>query len=107
MWNMGDGMGWWMVFGTLCELLVVVAVVILVAHFLKTPRAGRRGVPTTRLGWSEHEQLRPREPPPGAVRRFAAEAARRAGRRVHRSPGRLSRPVFAARRRRGIPHGSG
>lgn len=34
MWHLGDGMGWWMVFGTLFELLIVVAVVLLIANYL-------------------------------------------------------------------------
>jgi hypothetical protein len=54
MWNTGDGMGWWMLFGTFCELLVVIAVVILVAHFLKTPRtdqtAGSSDDPSQMVG---------------------------------------------------------
>jgi putative membrane protein len=43
MWHIGDGMAWWMLFGTLFELLVVVAGVVLVAHLLATPRAD--GIP--------------------------------------------------------------
>jgi putative membrane protein len=34
-------MAWWMLFGTLFEILVVIAVVVLLAHFLETPRADR------------------------------------------------------------------
>ena len=36
MWHIGNGMAWWMLFGTLFEILVVVAVVILIAHYLGT-----------------------------------------------------------------------
>jgi putative membrane protein len=34
MWHLGDGMGWWMVFGTVFELLIVVGVVLLIANYL-------------------------------------------------------------------------
>jgi hypothetical protein len=37
MWHAGDGMAWWMLFWILCELLLVIAALVLVAHFLKTP----------------------------------------------------------------------
>lgn len=42
MWHIGDGMSWWMVFGTLFELLVVVVVVLLVARYVGTSRIDRR-----------------------------------------------------------------
>ena len=41
MWHIGDGMAWWMVFGTLFELLIVIAVVILIANYLGSPRTDR------------------------------------------------------------------
>jgi putative membrane protein len=41
MWHIGDGMAWWMLFGTLFELVVLVAVVFLVVHFVNTPRTDR------------------------------------------------------------------
>jgi len=34
MWRIGENMGWWMVLGSLFELLIVVAVVLLVANYL-------------------------------------------------------------------------
>jgi putative membrane protein len=41
MWHIGDGMAWWMVFGTLFEIVVVVAVVVLIANYVGTPRTDR------------------------------------------------------------------
>jgi hypothetical protein len=38
MWHINDGMGWWMLVATFVELLVVVVVVALVAHYLRSPR---------------------------------------------------------------------
>jgi len=50
MWHTGDGMAWWMLFWTLLELLIVVAIVLLVAHFLGTP-------PTDRAARDSNEPL--------------------------------------------------
>lgn len=41
MWHMGDGMAWWMVLGTLFEIVVVVAVLVLIANYVGTPRTDR------------------------------------------------------------------
>ena len=37
MWHIGDGMGWWMVYGTLFELVIIVAVIVLVAKYVGAP----------------------------------------------------------------------
>jgi hypothetical protein len=38
MWHIDDGMGWWMLFWSLIELVIVAGVIVLVAIYLHSPR---------------------------------------------------------------------